>query len=323
MKSQFIRVNKEDGEKTRRELIEHGVIDKELKIKPDQNYILIPVKKAVEGYGNVGYDDFEKVVKEETPQEILGTSPAYELVGDIAIVDRYESDLSRIANALIKQKKVRTVLYADTPVIGEYRIRKLSYLAGEKTTETVYRENKCRYLLDVSKVYFTPRLATERVRIANQVNDGETVVDMFAGIGPFSILIAKRCPNSHVIAIDKNPVAVKYLRENVKLNKLENIEVREGDVRDASNGISDADHVIMNLPQSGFEFLDVAFGMVKKGGVVHFYGISHEDDLFDGTLLKIEEAARRCNVSIVPIGKRAVRPYAPYQYNICIDFRVT
>ena len=323
MESQFIRVNKKDGEKTRRELIEQGVIDKELKIKTDLDFILIPVKEAIEGYGAVGYDDFEPLVKEETPVELLGTSPAFELFGDIAIIDRYESDVARIADALIKQKKVRTVLYADTPVSGEYRTRELSYLAGENTTETVYKENKCRYLLDVSKVYFTPRLATERLRIAGQVKDGEKVVDMFAGIGPFSILIAKRFPNSHVVAIDKNPEAVKYLRENVKLNKLENVEVREGDVRAASDGVRDADHVIMNLPQSGFEFLDVAFRVVKKGGLIHFYSMSHEDDLFEGTLLKIEEAARRCNVSIVPIGKRAVRPYAPYQYNICIDFRVT
>ncbi|MCX9014777.1 MAG: class I SAM-dependent methyltransferase family protein [Candidatus Methanoperedens sp.] len=323
MESQCISINKRDGEITRRELIEMGALDKNLKIKQDGEHILIPVNKPVEGYGNIGYDDFEEVIKEETPQELLGTSPAYELVGDIAIIDRYESDLKNIAEALVKQKKIRTVLYADTPVSGEYRTRELSYLAGENKTETIYRENKCRYRLDVSKVYFTPRLATERLRIAGQVKNGETVVDMFAGIGPFSILIAKKLPDSHVIAIDKNPEAVRYLRENVELNKLENVEVREGDVRTASNGVRDADHVIMNLPHSGFEFLDVAFGLIKKGGIVHFYAISHEDDLFGETLLKINEIARRCNVSIVPIEKRAVRPYAPYQYNICIDFRVT
>lgn len=322
MESQCISVDKREGEITRRELIEMGVLDKNLKIKQDGEHILIPVNKPVEGYGKIGNDDFEEVIKEETPQELLGTHPAYELVGDIAIIDRYESDLGNIADALVKQKKIRTVLYADTPVGGEYRTRELSYLAGEKKTETVYRENKCRYLLDVSKVYFTPRLATERLRIAGQVKNGETVVDMFAGVGPFSILIAKRFPDSHVIAIDKNPEAVKYLRENVKLNKLENVEVKEGDVREIS-GMSGADHVIMNLPHSGFEFLDVAFGLIKKGGIVHFYAISHEDDLFGGTLLKIQEVAKLCNVSIVPIEKRAVRPYAPYQYNICIDFVVT
>ncbi|MDW7726219.1 MAG: class I SAM-dependent methyltransferase family protein [Candidatus Methanoperedens sp.] len=323
MESQCVRVNKKDGERTRLELITHGVLNKDLKIKPDGDHILIPVKEVPEGYGNIGYDDFEEVIKEKTPSELLGTSPAFELVGDIAIIDRYESDLLRIADALVKQKKVRTVLYADTPVSGEYRTRTLSYLAGDNKTETVYRENRCRYLLDVSKVYFTPRLATERLRIAGQVKDGGTVVDMFAGIGPFSILIAKRGPNSHVIAIDKNSEAVRYLRENVKLNKLENVEVREGDVREASKGVQDADHVIMNLPHSGFEFLDIAFGMVKKGGLVHFYAISHENDLFGGIIERIKDAAIRCGSGIIPIGKRIVRPYAPYQYNICIDFRVT
>ncbi len=320
MESLCIRVAKKAGEKTRQKLIGLGAIDNNLKIKSDSEELLIPVITRIEGFRKLLTRDFEVLEKEESLADVLGYTPAFEIVGDIAIIDQYESDAQKIADVLIRQKKIKTVLQAASAVTGEYRTRELTFLAGEKRTETLYRENGCRYLLDVAKVYFTPRLATERMRIANQVKNGDKVVDMFAGVGPFSILIAKKFPGSRVIAIDKNPDAIKYLRENVRLNKVKNVEIREGDSRDEIKGISDADHVIMNLPHSGLEFLDAAFGVIKKGGVIHLYAITHEDDLFDGTWRKIEESAHQANIRVIPIGRRIVRPYAPYQHNICIDF---
>ncbi|MBU4373477.1 MAG: class I SAM-dependent methyltransferase family protein [Euryarchaeota archaeon] len=321
MESPCVRVSKKAGEKTRQKLIELGAIDNTLKIKSDGEKLLIPIIKSVEGY-DIGKDDFEVLKKEESLADVIGFMPAYEIVGDIAIIDQHESDAQKIANALMRQKKIKTALQAASAVTGEYRTRDFTILAGEKRTETLYRENGCRYLLDVSMVYFTPRLATERMRVANQVKDGDKVVDMFAGVGPFSILIAKKFPASHVIAIDKNPVAIKYLKENVRLNKVKNVEIREGDVREEIKEILDADHVIMNLPHSGLEFLDTAFGIIKKGGFIHFYAITHEDDLFDGIWKRIKESARQFNLRIIPVDRRVVRPYAPYQYNICIDLQV-
>jgi tRNA (guanine37-N1)-methyltransferase len=247
---------------------------------------------------------------------------AYELIGNIAIIDQHEENVMEIANVLLHHKNIRTVFQATSAVSGEYRTRELFFIAGDKKTETIYRENGCRYLLDVTSVYFTPRLSTERMRILGQVTDGEKVVDMFAGIGPFSILIAKRFPFSRVIAIDKNPVAIRYLRENANLNKLKNIEIKEGDAREEVIGILDADHVIMNLPHSAMEFIDAAWGIIKRGGIIHFYAISHEDDLFDGIFKEIEEHASRADLRVISLNKRIVRPYAPYQYNVCIDFRV-
>lgn len=321
MESLCIRVPKKDGEKVRQRLIELGSIDKDLKIKSENRDILIPVLMPVEGY-RTEKADFEELKKEKPPAEILGFSPAYEQIGDIVIIDRYEPEARRVADVLLRQNKIRTVLQAETSISGEYRIRGLSILAGERKTETIYTENGCRYMIDLAKVYFTPRLATERLRVANQVHDGDLVVDMFAGVGPFSILIAKRFPHARVIAIDKNPDAIRYLGENVKLNKVKNIKIREGDSRDEIKGLSGADHVIMNLPHSGLEFLDAAMRILKKGGIIHFYAIAHEDDLFDGLLKKIEEIAHGMNLWITPVNKRVVRPYAPYQYNICIEFQV-
>jgi len=320
MKSLCIRVNKKDGEAARRKLIELGAMDRNLKIIPDGDDLLIPVVRAVENY-SVEKRDFEEVKKEKSIIEILGFAPAYEVIGDIAIIDQYESNTQRIADVLIRHKKIKAVFQAAGAVTGEYRTRELIFLAGEKKTETLYNENGCRYLLDIARVYFTPRLATERMRIANRVKNGEVVVDMFSGVGPFSILIAKKYPSSRVIAIDKNPVAIEYLKENVRLNKLKNVEIREGDAREEVEEIS-ADHAIMNLPHSSLDFLEAAFKAVKKGGVIHFYAITHEDDLFDETLRKIEDAAGRAGLEILQLNKRVVRPYAPYQYHVCIDFMV-
>ncbi|MCZ7356888.1 MAG: class I SAM-dependent methyltransferase family protein [Candidatus Methanoperedens sp.] len=323
MESFCIRVPKKDGEKTRLELIALGALDKNLKIKPDGDTLLLPVTRQITGFGDMEKEDFEVFEKEETVADILGFSPSYEQIGDIVVIDRHEPEAQQIADALIKQKKIKTVVVAETSVSGEFRTRELSILAGEKRTETLYSENGCRYSIDLARVYFTPRLSTERMRIANQVKDGDLVVDMFAGVGPFSILIAKRNPASHVIAIDKNPDAIKYLKKNIKLNKIGNVEIREGEAKEAVKGISGSDHIIMNLPHSGLEFLEAALQAIKNGGIIHFYAISHEDDLFDGILKKIEDIARQLNLLITPLDRRIVRPYAPYQYNICIDFQVT
>jgi tRNA (guanine37-N1)-methyltransferase len=320
MKSLGIRVPKRAGEEARQKLIELNAIDRNLRIKIEGEELLIPVFWKVEGY-DVESGDFEVLEKKESIAVVLGFSPAFEVIGDIAIIDQSESDAEKIAEALIKKKNIKTVLQAVSTVEGEYRVRDYVFLAGEKRTETLYRENECRFLLDIAQVYFTPRLATERMRIANQIKDGDKVVDMFAGVGPFSVLIAKKFPASHVIAVDKNPVAIRYLRENVRLNRVKNVEVREGDAREEIKGISGADHVIMNLPQSGFEFLDAAFSVVRKGGVIHFYAIAHENDLFDEAWKRIEESAWRANVKVVLVDRRIVRHYAPHQYNICIEFQ--
>ena len=321
MESRYIKTSKNRGELTRRELIELGVVDKNLKIRTENDDLLIPVLMHIEGY-EMGIGDFEDVIIERSPAEILGFSPAYEQIGDIAIIDRNQPQAHEVAKVLLKQNRIKIVLQAETSVTGEYRTRSVSVLAGEKRTETLYRENECRYLLDLSKVYFTPRLSTERMRIADKIKNGDKVVDMFAGVGPFSILIAKKFPSAHIIAIDKNPDAIRYLKENVKLNRVKNVKIIDGDARDAVKEISGADHVIVNLPHSAIEFLEAAFGVLKNGGIIHFYAITHENDLFDGILKRIEEVAGLSGLHIVPLDKRIVRPYAPYQFNICIDFQV-
>ena len=146
---------------------------------------------------------------------------------------------------------------------------------------------------------------------------------MFAGVGPYSILIAKSKKPSKVVAIDKNPDAVRYLRENIILNSAKNIEAIEGDAREEAKKFAvTADHVIMNLPHNAHEFLDPAVLLTKPGGIIHYYGMAHEDDLFESFIKLIRAAAERAGRQVEVLEKRVVRSYAPHQYNVCIEARI-
>ncbi len=319
MESPCIRVPSKAGEETRRRLIECGALNKNLKIRIHEGYLSIPVLATVEGLGESGKDDFEILKNENSCFRIYA---AYELIGDIAVIDYHEEDTFRIADLLLRHRNIKTVFQAIGAVSGEFRTRELLFIAGEKKSETLHKENGCRYLLDIAQVYFSPRLSTERMRIADMIAEGDLLVDMFAGVGPFSIPIAKRMPLSHVIAIDINPTAIKYLRENIRFNKVSNVEIKEGDAREAVRGIIDADHIIMNLPHSGLEFLNAALSIIRTGGIIHMYAITHQNDLFEGIIKEINEYAYHASRNLVPVNKRVVRPYAPYQYNICIDLQI-
>jgi tRNA (guanine37-N1)-methyltransferase len=217
-------------------------------------------------------------------------------------------------------KSIKTVVAPISDVEGEFRTRRFKVVAGEVRTTTTHKEHGLSYRVDLKGAYFTPRLGTERLRIAGLIDPSEVVLDMFAGVGPFALLLAKR--GSRVVAIDKNPVAVKYLRENALLNKVENIEILEGDAAELALSYKDwADHVIMNLPHSASQFLIPAITAAKSGGVIHYYAISPEEDLYRDVAL-IEKAATQMGASVEVLYRGVVRSYSPRKYNVVIDFRV-
>lgn len=335
MKRQCIKIPKKKGESARRVLLDFELLDNSLKIGSDETFLYLPLSREPLSHeladlpveAELAEFDFEPQEKKPTPGDLLGFNPAYELIGDIALLEDESLDsqtASKIADALLlAQPNIKTVVKPLTPVIGEFRIREFEVIAGEPRTETVHREYGCRYKVDLSRAYFTPRLSTERSRILSWVKEGDTVVDMFAGVGPYSILFAKSKKPSKVVAIDKNPDAVHYLRENITLNSAQNIEAIEGDAREeAKRFAGTADHVIMNLPHSAHEFLDSAVLLTKPGGIIHYYGMTHEDDLFESSVELIRKAAEKAGRKIEILEERVVRSYAPHQYNICIEARV-
>ncbi|WIM45226.1 class I SAM-dependent methyltransferase family protein [Methanosarcina mazei] len=335
MRRQCIKVPRKKGEPARRILLGLEILDNSLKIGSDETFLYLPLSREpdtrkLEGLpegSELTFFDFEPLEKKPVPEDILGFTPAYEVIGDIALLEDEKLDAKtalKIADALLKtQPNIKSVVKPLTPVIGEFRVREFEVIAGEHRTETIHREYGCRYKVDLSRAYFTPRLSTERSRILSWIKEGDTVVDMFAGVGPYSILLAKSKKPSRVVAIDKNPEAVRYLNENISLNSAKNIEAIEGDAREeAKRFAGTADHVIMNLPHNAYEFLDSAVLLTKQGGIIHYYGITPEDDLFESSIELIRKAAEKAGRKVEVLEKRVVRSYAPHQYNICIEAKI-
>ncbi|MCL2549558.1 MAG: class I SAM-dependent methyltransferase family protein [Methanimicrococcus sp.] len=357
------RIHKDDGEPIRRLLDEFELIDHSCKPFADDIYLYLPLirypekeerlafrdrlmpiisllphpKKKMEYYGWYLKDvPFQVQKKVPTVYEILGYSVAYEVIGDIAVIDdRAGGDenlkdgvssfnVSDIADAVLTtHSAVKTVLLSAGQISGEFRTRPLEFVKGENKTATVHKEYGCKYRIDLARAFFTPRLSTERRRISEQVQDGDVVIDMFAGVGPYSIAIAKNASSSCVIANDKNEDAFSLLRENIALNKVSNIVALNEDALFLSEKYAGAgDHVIMNLPHNAFDFLDTAVAVCKPGGVIHYYAMAFEDDLFDGSVELIRKAAEKQDRFIEVVEKRTVRSYAPHQYNICLDVRI-
>lgn len=320
MKSSCVKVPKSNGETLRKKLIEIGAMDKSLKIKSDDRFLYIPIvdRSLAPAGAKLAIEQFDAIKKPKTIEEILGFEPSYEIIGDIAIL--LEGNVEVGKTLLQVHKNVKTVLVALSPVEGEFRVRRYRVLAGENRTETVYREHGCLYALDLQRVYFSPRLATERARVATLVGPKETVIDMFAGVGPFSILIAKHAKN--VVSIDKNPDAILFLRKNIALNSIENIQIIRGDVHELSPHLKgQGDRIIMNLPHNAHEYLDDTMIITKPGAVVHYYDIQPENS-FEDALEKVREAAASHGRKIKVMGIKKVRSYAPNSYNICVDFQV-
>ena len=327
-KSLGLKVSRKNGEKIRKALVETGAFDRSRKICSDESHVYLPVldmdEKSAASVRSIA--EFELVeinfLPEEKipgPEDLLGFRPSFDVVGDIAMVEDNEAE--RVAAALMStSKSIKTVIAPISDVEGEFRTRRFRHVAGVAGTVTLHKEHGLRYRVDLEGAYFTPRLGTERLRIAGQVSPGDVVLDMFAGVGPFALLLAKT--GASVIAMDKNPVAVKYMRENALLNKVNNIVILEGDAAElARRHENRADHVIMNLPHSASAFLLPAIRAAKPDGIVHYYCIAPEDDLYKDEAL-IRRAADEMGVVWEVLYKDIVRSYAPHRHNVVIDFRV-
>ena len=268
----------------------------------------------------------ESVLSEKESAEIFS---AFDQIGDIIIVRIPDLLLGKkeiIGKTLLEQiKNANTVFYQSSPVEGDFRIRDLELLAGENKTQTEYKEFGCRFIVDVEKVFFSPRLSTERNRIADLVEDGETVINMFGGIGMFSIMAAKK-KKCIVYNIDINPDAAKLCEKNISLNKLAgNVISLHGDaaqiIKEELKG--KGDRVLMLLPERSDEFLDSAISTAKKNGIIHYYSHIHADKKTLAPKLSEKHFLEITPVKSEILYSRLVRAVGPRYYQTVVDARIS
>jgi tRNA (guanine37-N1)-methyltransferase len=259
---------------------------------------------------------------------------SYDIVGDIAIIRLTEKSKKYskiIAEAILNvHKNVKTVLAQTSPVSGDFRLRKLEHVAGENKTLTVHRESGCQFSVDVAKCYFSPRLFFERMRIAKLVMEGEAVVNMFAGVGCFSIVIARHSKAQKVYSIDVNPAAYQFMQENIRINSIFGKVVPIlGDAKDIiQTKLSKlADRVLMPLPEKAFEYLPYAILALKNtGGWIHYYDFEHakrNENPVEKVKLKVAEKLQSLTTQFEIRYGRVVRSTGPNWYQVVLDILST
>ena len=346
----YISVKKEEAEGVRKILLASGLLRFDAPILAKGPIVSIPL---IEGVGEkdvsttlagngmtASYDLILSSVhlKEMTPNsfreiiDIPGDLEPYlpsswDVVGDLIIVKLQDEILpfkEKLAKALLDTHKSIRSVYRVIKVGGDLRIRELEHIGGILNTETVSREFGVKLHVDPSEVYYSPRLATERWRIVEQVKNGEKILDMFAGIGPFSLVIARNTGASLIHSIDINPRAVHYLKRNIEANRTTNVIPHLGDASEVCHELRKQikfDRIIMNLPHISVNFLHSALECSKEGTVIHLYVIDSNEKI-EGIITNCLKVSEEMGYRLAEEKRIVIKSYSPVEVNICSDLLV-
>ncbi len=334
-----IKVPRKNAETVKKYLIEVNNLSSDYKIVRNCGFIYFPIiskTKVDKKYSVVSVasekkiqkpkDLREKILQKLTKKELEHLKTSFDHIGTIAILE-IDPELQKkeklIGKALLEMlPSIKTVLKKDGRHEGEFRTQKMKLLAGIDTRETIHRENGISLLLDVEKVYFSPRLSNERKRIMQLVKPGESILVMFSGCAPYPCVLAKNTTAKEIYGVELNPIAHQYAVRNVAVNKLKNVSLYLGDVRVVVPKFGIVfDRILMPLPRSSQDFLDVALAVSKNRTVIHCYDFLHKYH-FQDAVEKVENACavagKRCKIlRIVKCGQ-----HSPHIYRICVDFVV-
>jgi tRNA (guanine37-N1)-methyltransferase len=295
------RVPKIKGEESRQRLVVQGLLDTSLKPFVEGEDIFFPLT----GSGGEGlwalFDTHEKR---------LSPPARHELIGGIAVLQ--DSDRAAAEDLLGSRPGIHTVLATASDVQGEYRTRDFEVLAGVPTTRTRVLEYGHRFTVDLSEAYFSPRLATERQRVLHQMGEQETVLDMFAGVGPFAITMSTSA--RLVVSCDINPAAVILMKENCLDNHCTNVMPVLADSGRLSKMVPwKFDRVVMNLPLHSLQFLNEAFRLCRPGGTIHCYALVSTEGEYLNKIRTFQPSAVR---------EHMVRSYSPGKWHTVYDITV-
>ena len=257
--------------------------------------------------------------------ELLPSS--FDVVGNILVFSDFPKELKKkeklIAETLLKEhKNIKTIAKKTKKYSGRYRLPKIKIIAGKRKKETLYKENGAQLKLNIEKVYFSPRLSSERKRIYKLIKKNENVLFMFSGSGAYPIVIAKNSKPKEIYSIEINPVACKYQEENVKLNKIKNINLFKGDVKNIIPKLNKKfDRILMPLPKGAENFLSHALKAAKKGTTIHFYDFLNENE-FSKAKEKIDKACKKKKLKYKLLNIIKCGQFSPHVFRICVDFKI-
>ena len=361
-----IRINKRDAEVVKGLLTKHGLFNNDYLVIKEGDFIVFPLKEEVGEFDKklkdimdaegVNYEiintnfkrrerfDFEELLKQELGErlgdKVYLVRKSFDIIGDIAVLEiprELEFVEKEIARIFLKtHPNVKTVLKKKGAHEGSFRIQKLELLAGEDKKETIYVENKARFKLNLEEVYFSPRLASERLRIARLVKKDEKVLVMFSGYAPYPITILKNSGENSkpkiVFGVELNPKAHEYALINKELNKIpdEKLVLLNGDVREVVpelmkrySIVKDGfDRIVMPLPKTGFLFLNTAFKAIKNEGIIHYYMFLEEGEIPKKGFEVIQEEAEKAGVKVEFLNHVVCGQVGKRLYRVCFDFRV-
>ncbi|MDO8537759.1 MAG: hypothetical protein Q7S21_02640 [archaeon] len=304
----------------------HLIIALKKRIKTPFKWVKAKLKKRVVKPKNLK-EALQNVLTKKQQEELVSSYNVYGSIAVIEIPKSLEKKQKIIAKSLLlSNSNIQTVLKIAGEHGGLFRIQQKKFVLGKRNFIAHYKENGCVFEFDVRKVFFSPTYASERMRVAKLILPDEIVGAFFAGVGPFPIVFAKNSLMKKAIAIELNPDAVKYLKKNIKLNKVEGkVEVIKGDVSKVvrkNNFAGFFDRIVMPLPRNASDFLDSAFFSIKRNGFVHFYEFVPKTSGFEKTIELIQKKARENNKSIEIIYQRIVKEISASNMLVGIDFKV-
>jgi len=344
------KVQRKNAEKERKKLSESNALDPDFVPGRDNKFVYFPIKKGGRLPASAKLVEKKLERRSERPKtlrealsgklsaaEMEGLVTSFDLMGDIAVVevpDELAAKEKLIASALMgAHRNVLVVAKKVSGTAGEFRIRPVLVIAGEKRTHTIYREGGCEFELDINKTYFSPRLGTERGRLCELVKQsgqkaggraGERVLVPFAGVGPFAIRMGKAAAGGEVVGIELNPDACDYFEKNIVRNRCANVRVVNGDVAKLLPGkyAGWADRLAMPLPKDGKQFLANVIPCLKKGGMLHYYSFGSMEAPFADAKKDVEEAARKTGRKARIVFARVVRPYSKDTEQVVVDAEI-
>jgi tRNA (guanine37-N1)-methyltransferase len=326
MRSRALIVPRAEGERVRRALREAGLLRADLRIVADGERVVLPVAPVGElspDWGTETESEFELVPQvaasdyrdlvEAAPEEKTELPRSFDVIGEVVLVripPELEGRASQIGQALLEFVPGARLVGMDRGVHGTDRRRRIERIAGAGAWHTRHRENGVELEVDVERAYFSPRLAREHARVAEEVRPGDRVYDLCCGVGPFTATIARDGRARAITAIDSNPAAVELLRSTLRrLSASPPVEVRVEDVAAFVTSAPPVERVILNLPHEGIKYLPSVARTVAHGGRLYYYEVTPRTELERRGETVVRSFENPAQWTAEPV--RVVHPYSP------------